>query len=338
MVDTVLLTGISGFIAKHCAVKLLNAGFTVKGSLRTPAREKEVRDAVRPHLTYPALEKNLSFVTLDLTRDDGWAEAANGCAAIVHTASPFPISQPKDESDLIRPAVDGTLRVLGAAKAAGVGRVVLTSSIVSVMQGIHGKTYDEGDWLDPSTPGTTAYAKSKVLAERAAWDFVRDQAPELSLTTINPGFVLGAPLDAEYGSSVGVIKRFLTGKDPMMPAIGFPVVDVTDVAEMHVRALLRPETGAKRYLAASDTMWFSDIGRVLKEAYPKRRIATATAPNFVLRILALFDAELRSILPQLGKVEHINNSRAVSEMGMSFVAPEQAVLASARFLVGHKLV
>lgn len=338
MADTVLLTGITGFIAKHCAVKLLNAGFAVKGSLRTTARETEVRLALRPHLTDQSLEQNLSFVALDLTRDDGWADAAKGCTAIVHTASPFPISQPKNENDLIRPAVEGTLRVLGAAKTARVGRVVLTSSIVSVMQGIQGKTYDEGDWLDPSAPKTTAYAKSKVMAERAAWDFVRDQAPTLSFTTINPGLVLGAPLDAEFGSSVGVIKRFLSGKDPMMPAIGVPVVDVTDVAEMHLRALLRPETGGKRYLAASGTMWFADIGRVLKAAYPKRRIATATAPGFVLRILSLFDTELRSILPQLGKVEHVDNRRAVNEMGMSFIPPEQAVLASARFLVDHKLV
>jgi dihydroflavonol-4-reductase len=338
MTDTVLLTGISGFIAKHCAVRLLNAGYAVRGSLRSPKREEEVRAALRPHLTNPASEAMLSFVTLDLTRDDGWTEAAKGTVAVMHTASPFPVSQPKDENELIRPAVDGTLRVMRAAKAAGVGRVILTSSIVAVMKGVAGKTYDEGDWLDPSAPGTTAYAKSKVLAERAAWDFVKDQAPDIALTTVNPGFVVGPPLDAEYGSSISVVKRFLSGKDPMLPAMAIPTVDVRDVAEMHLRALQRPQTAGKRYLAAADTLWFTDMAKAMKSAFPGRKIPTKTAPAFLIRILSVFDSELRAILPQLGKIEYIDNRQAITEMGMTFIPAKEAVVASARFLVDHKLV
>lgn len=338
MTDTVLLTGISGFIAKHCAVKLLNAGYAVRGSLRSPTRQDEVRTAIRPHLTSPKMEANLDFVSLDLTSDDGWAEAAKGVVAILHTASPFPISQPKDENDLIRPAVDGTLRVMRAAKAAGVNRVILTSSIVSVMQGGGQKTYTEADWLDPNAPGTSAYAKSKVMAERAAWDFVKTDAPGIALTTINPGFVVGPPLDAEYGSSVAVIKRFLSGKDPMMPAIGLPTVDVRDVAEMHLRALQRPDTAGKRYLAAAGSLWFAEMGKAMKAAFPDRRIPTRVAPNFILRVLALFDSELRAILPQLGIIERVDNIRAITEMGMTFIPADQAVIASARYLVDHKLV
>lgn len=338
MTDTVLLTGISGFIAKHCAVKLLNAGYAVRGSLRSPKREAEVRATLRPHLTDAGAEARLSFVTLDLTRDDGWTEAAKGAVAILHTASPFPISQPKDENDLIRPAVDGTLRVMRAAKAAGVNRVILTSSIVSVMQGINGKTYDEGDWLDPDAPGTTAYGKSKVMAERAAWDFVKTDAPDIALTTVNPGFVVGPPLDAEFGSSVGVIRRFLSGKDPMMPAIGIPTVDVRDVAEMHLRALQRSGTAGKRYLAAAGSMWFADMGRAMKAAYPDRRIPTKTAPTFLIRLLALFDSDLKAILPQLGIIEYVDTKLAVKDMDMDFIPADQAVVASARYLIDHKLV
>jgi dihydroflavonol-4-reductase len=338
MTDTVLLTGASGFIAKHCAVLLLNAGYAVRGSLRSANRQDEVRSAIRPHLNSPSLESNLTFVTLDLTRDDGWPDAAAGTVAIIHTASPFPIAQPKNEDDLIRPAVDGTLRVLRAAKTAGVKRVILTSSIAAVLQGVTGKTYDESDWLDPNSPGNTAYAKSKVMAERAAWDFVRDHAPDIALTSINPGFVTGPPLDAEYGSSIGVVKRFLAGKDPMLPAIAIPTVDVRDVAEMHLRALQRPETAGKRYLASSGTLWMTDMAKAMKAEFPARKLPTRTAPSWIVRLMSLFDAELKAILPQLNIIEFINNARARKEMDMTFIPADQAIRASARFLVDHKLV
>jgi dihydroflavonol-4-reductase len=332
MSGTVLLTGISGFIAKHLAVKLLNAGYDLRGTLRRLDRADEVRAAVTPHLTAKA--GALSFIQADLEADAGWADAMAGVVAVVHTASPFPIAQPKDPAQLIRPAVEGTERVLKAAAAAGVERVVLTSSTVAVINEAKPDfMQDEADWCDIHLPSTTPYARSKTLAERSAWEVAKTRG--LKLTTINPGLVLGPPLDEHYGSSLGLIERILKGKDPMLPAFGLPVVDVRDVAEMHLRALQRPETAGKRYLSASGSLAMVDMGRMLKAAYPTRRIPTREAPAFLLRLLALVDPQVRSILPKIGHLERVSNARAVKEMGMEFIAPKAALLAAADWLVRH---
>ena len=330
--DTVLLTGCSGFIAKHVALKLLNAGYHVRGTLRRMDRADEVRAAVAPHLTGGA--GTLTFVQADLEADTGWAEALAGVAAVMHTASPFPIAQPKDPAVLIRPAVEGTERVLKAAAAAGVTRVVLTSSIVAIMnEGKPGVLHDEADWCDITLPSTTPYAKSKTLAERAAWDLAKTLG--MQLTTVNPGLVVGPPLDEHYGSSLGLVERLLKGKDPMLPGIGFPVVDVRDVAEMHLRALQRPETAGIRYISTSGSMTMVDMGRTLKAAYPTRRIATREAPAIMLRLISLFDPLIRAILPKIGQLERTSNARAVKEMGIEFISPKAALLASADWLVKH---
>lgn len=330
--ELVLLTGISGFIAKHVALKLLNAGYAVRGTLRRMDRTDEVRAALAPYLTEHAGE--LTFIQADLESDTGWAEAFRDVTSLVHTASPFPLSQPKDPAQIIRPAVEGTERVLKAAAAAGVTRVVLTSSTVAVINEAKPDTLqDEADWCDVHIPTTTAYAKSKTLAERAAWEIAK--ARGLKLTTINPGFALGPPLDAHYGSSVGLVERILKGRDPMMPPYGLPIVDVRDVAEMHLRALQRPETVGRRYIAASGSMAIVDMGRTLKAAYPTRRIPTREAPQVIVRLLALFDPSVKSILPKLGHLERVSNARAVGELGMEFIAPKAALLASADWLVKH---
>jgi dihydroflavonol-4-reductase len=332
MSETILLTGVSGFIAKHVALKILNAGYAVRGTLRRMDRAEEVRAALAPYLTEHA--GALTFVQADLESDAGWAEAFQGVTALVHTASPFPITQPKDPAVVIRPAVEGTERVLKAAAAAGVTRVVLTSSTVAVLNEAKPDTLqDEADWCDTHLPSTTPYAKSKTLAERAAWEIAK--ARGLKLTTINPGLVLGPPLDEHYGSSLGLVERFLKGRDPMLPSLGFPVVDVRDVAEMHLRALQRPGTEGRRYLAASGSMAFVDMGRTLKAAYPTRRIPTREAPKALVRFLSLFDPQIKSILPKLGHLERVSNARAVKEMGMEFIAPKAALLASADWLVKH---
>jgi dihydroflavonol-4-reductase len=330
--DLVLLTGVSGFIAKHIALKLLNAGHSVRGTLRRMDRADEVRTALAPYLTEHAGE--LTFVQADLESDAGWADAFQGVTALIHTASPFPISQPKDPATVIRPAVEGTERVLKAAAAAGVTRVILTSSTAAILNEAKPDTLqDEADWCDTHLPSTTPYAKSKTLAERAAWEIAK--ARSLKLTTINPGFVLGPPLDEHYGSSLGLVERFLKGRDPMLPSLGFPMVDVRDVAEMHLRALQRPETIGRRYIASAGSMAFVDMGRTLKAAYPTRRIPTREAPKAIVRFLSLFDPQIKSILPKLGHLERVSNARAVKEMGMEFIAPKAALLASADWLVKH---
>jgi dihydroflavonol-4-reductase len=332
MPKTILLTGVSGFIAKHVALKLLNAGYDVRGTVRRLDRGNEVRAAIAPHLTESA--GTLTFVQADLESDAGWAEAMAGVSAVVHTASPFPIAQPKDPQDLIRPAVNGTERVLKAAAAGGIDRVVLTSSTVAVInEAKPDALQDESDWCDVTLPSTTAYAKSKTLAEKAAWDLAK--AKGLKLTTINPGLVLGPPLDEHYGSSLGLVERLLKGKDPMLPSFGFPSVDVRDVAEMHLRALQRPETAGKRYLAAAGTLAMVEMGHIMKETYPTHRIATREAPAFLIRFLSLFDPQIKAILPKIGHLERVSNARAVKEMDMEFIAPKAALMASAEWLVKH---
>ena len=323
---TVLLTGITGFIAKRIALDLLNAGHTVRGSLRSPGRAEEVRAALRPHLADPAALDRLSFVELDLTRDAGWPEAMDGITALIHTASPFPMAPPKNEDDLIRPAVDGTLRALKAAQAAGVSRVVLTSSVVAVEANpkVGRETLTEADWTDPAHPRATAYYRSKTLAERAAWDFAAAH-PEMRLTTINPALVLGAPLDARFGTSLQLIERIMCGKDPMQPDIGFGVVDVADVSAMHVRALDRPGTEGRRYIASGASVTLPEIARHLKARYPARRIATRIAPGVLLRALSLVDPAIRTALPALGVLPRFDTSAARADLGVAFAPWETAV-------------
>jgi dihydroflavonol-4-reductase len=332
MSETVVLTGISGFVAKHIALKVLAAGHNVRGSLRDLSRAGEVRSALAPHIAGSALDR-LSFVQLDLTRDDNWDAAMQGATALIHSASPFPIANPKDENDLIRPAVDGTLRAMTAAHRAGVSRVILTSSVVAIIDTYKRGLQDETDWCNLEAPGTTAYAKSKTLAERAAWDFSTQHG--MALTTINPGFVVGPPLDGHYGSSISVVARLLRGRDPMLPMISFTCVDVRDVAEAHLRALERPETAGRRIPCTAGMMSMPDMARVLKAAYPARRITRRVAPKFVLRLMAVFDPDIRAIIPSLGQAHHVSNARARKDLEMRFVSAEGALRASAEWLVAN---
>lgn len=330
MASTILLTGITGFIARHCAVAVLNAGYSVRATLRDPAKGDALRADLRPHLTDPAALDRLSLHRADLTSDTGWTEAASGADVLVHTASPFPIAQPKNPEEVIRPAVDGTLRALRAAHAVGIRRAVLTSSCVAILQDGRRSEHDEGDWCDPDSPTATPYARSKTLAERAGWEFTR--ANGMALTTVNPGLVLGPPIGTEAGSSVGVIGRLLAAKDPMQPPIGLPVVDVRDVAQMHLKAVQDPALAGSRFIASAGSLSFAEMARILRQAYPDRRIAQQVAPQWMVRLLALFDPEVRSILPKLGYVETVSNARAVERMGIRFIPPAEALLATARWL------
>jgi len=341
MTKTVLITGASGFIGKHIVLQLLEAGYNVRGSVRNQAKAEEVRAAIKVHLKdQKNLAKRLSFVELDLTSDKGWDEALAGVDALLHTASPFPLSQPKNEDDLIRPAVDGTLRALNAAQKAGVHRVVLTSSVAAVYAQKtipDDATYNEDNWTDLNSPAASAYVKSKTLAERAAWDFV-GKNPEMKLTTINPCLVLGPPLDKNIGSSLELVQRVLQGKDPALPALCLEVVDVRDIAKMHVAALTSPDSEGKRVIGSSGDMWFRDMARLLKAAHPDRKITTRQAPNWFIRLYALLDPAVGQIVAILGKHLVTDNSRARAVLGVEFIAAEEATTAAADFLVENKLV
>lgn len=331
MTQTVLLTGITGFIAKHVALDLLKQGYAVRGSLRSRSREDEVRSALRPHLDDESGLERLSFVELDLLEEDGWAAAMEGVDALMHTASPFPGGEPKDEMDLIRPAVEGTRRALRAAQVAGVKQVVLTSSCVAIYQKdlTDGQTLTEEDWSDPDHSSIGAYGKSKTLAEKAAWDFVAEH-PEMTLTTINPGLVVGPPLDDKYGTSLQVIDQFLSGGLPGIPDVTFPIVDVRDVSRAHVAALSEPSVAGKRVMLAESFVPMARIAEVLREAYPDAKVPSRRIPTFVVRIGSLFSSQMRSMRPLLGKTIHAGNDRARALLGGSFEDRDASLLASAK--------
>jgi dihydroflavonol-4-reductase len=338
----VLITGASGYIGKHITLQVLNQGYEVRASVRNLAKSAEVRDAVRPHLIDSSnLDSRLTFVELDLEKDYGWDAALQGIDVLMHTASPFPLASPKDENDLIRPAVDGTLRALKAAKSSGVKRVILTSS----MAAIYGRElstgvseYDETMWTDVTHPvGRGAYTKSKTLAEKAAWDYIKSDAPEIALTTINPVLVLGAPLDKNFGSSISVVERILKGSDPMLPDLKFAIVDVRDVAKMHVDAIKIEETKGERILSSSETKSFVEIAKYLKSIYPQSKVKTTQAPTAIIKLLSIFDGTIKTILPQLGKPMKINNAKAKRLMGMNFIPVEVTLRDSADYLIKNGL-
>lgn len=334
----VLLTGASGYIAKHIAVDLLNSGYQVRASVRSLGRSAEIVNAVTPHLKDASdLEARLTFVELDLLSDSGWSAALAGVDALLHTASPFPLVQPKSEEDLIRPAVDGTRRALKAAHAAGVKRVVLTSSIVSIYGGQPtGTVLDETLWTDVQNPSVNSYAKSKTLAEQAAWELA--ESCNLELTTINPGVVVGAPLDKHFGSSISIVERLLNRKDPVLPQLTFAFVDVKDVARLHVAALENEKTIGQRYLATSDSLSFLEVNTALQQAIPNRKFVTRVAPNLLIKLVGVFDKTVQSTIPMLGKPMLTSNAKAETDFGLRFRSAKESIIESAEYLITEGLV
>lgn len=323
---TILLTGITGFIAKRIAIEALNRGYAVRGSLRSPGRAAEVRAAVAAHVADEAALERLSFTELDLMSDVGWDGALEGVDALIHTASPFPLSAPKTEDDLIRPAVEGTRRALGAAVRAGVERVVLTSSVAAVESTDipPGAAYTEANWTEPDHRRATAYIRSKTLAERAAWE-IAEANPGLKLTAINPPLVAGTPADGHYGTSLRIVESILTGGFPMLPRFGIGLVDVADVAEAHVTALERDASIGRRFIVSSGSMWMAEIAGHLAARYPERKISLRVAPDLMVKAVALFDRAAAQIGPSLGHKPVLDSSAAREVLGIGFVPMETAL-------------
>lgn len=335
----ILVTGISGFIAKHCAVELLTHGYRVRGTVRSLAKVDNVRTTLAKHCDVSRLE----FVEADLESDKGWDEATKGVYGVLHVASPFPVTQPKDEDELIRPAVDGTMRVLQAAIANKVQRFVQTSSSVAVMYG-HAKDrtapFTEDDWSNIDGVGITAYAKSKTLAERAARDFIAKTNPDLHFSTINPGFVLGPLLDRDMGTSGQVIQMFMKGKYPGCPRLSFAAVDVRDIGKMHRLALETAEPSGGRYIGVSETAWFIDMMRPIKAKLGSaaRKVPSRELPNFMIKLIGIFDPAARSVVPELGHFSRVDNSRTRKALGIEFIPVSESAPAMAQSLVANGLV
>ncbi|MGL4256787.1 MAG: NAD-dependent epimerase/dehydratase family protein, partial [Microbacterium sp.] len=326
--NPVLVTGASGFIAKHIVRELLESDRTVRAAVRSPARRAQL-EALFPDAT-------LEFVTLDLTADEGWDAALVGVDALIHTASPFPSAPPKDPQDLIRPAVDGTVRALRAAQSAGVTRVVMTSTCGAIykpagQQWSRVKTRE--DWTDPTGPKTTPYEASKTLAEQAAWRFAAEH-PEMRLTTINPGMVFGPAMDEHYGSSLGLVEQLVTGRMPMYPRLDMPVVDVRDVARMHVRALADDGSAGQRFPGNAGALSVPEMAGILAAAYPARPgLSGRVAPDWLVRTMATFVPLMRTAAKGLGLNAEVDGTDAPRQFGFDYIPSRDALLASAEFLL-----
>jgi dihydroflavonol-4-reductase len=334
--ELVLVTGGSGFVGSHVIIQLLNAGYQVRTTVRSLKREGEVREMLR--VGGVEAGDRLSFAEADLTSDAGWAEAVAGCTYVHHVASPFPPAIPKHEDEVIVPARDGALRVLKAARDAGVKRVVLTSSYAAIGYGQPEQKapFDETNWTNPDGDDVRAYTKSKTLAERAAWDFIAREGGALELSVVNPVAVLGPALAPDYSTSIMLIQRLMDGAMPGCPRLYFGIVDVRDVADMHMRCMTNPAAKGERFLAlAGEFLSIAQIGRILKRnlGSAAKRVPTLELPDFLIRMAARNDPAVQQILPELGKRKDGTNAKAKRVLGWAPRSNEEATVATAESLI-----
>lgn len=338
--ELVLVTGGSGFLGSHCIVKLLEKGYRVRTTVRRPEREAELRKLLA---NAGADASKLEFAIADLSADAGWREAAAGCAFVLHVASPFPEKQPANEDELIVPARDGTLRVLRAARDAGVRRVVLTSSFAAI--GYQGtpkqEPFTEADWTDV-TADITPYVKSKTVAERAAWDFVRTDGAGLELTVINPVGIFGPLLGPDYPASIASVRSMLEGRVPFLPRLMFGVVDVRDVADLHIAAMTAPAAAGQRFIAvAGNFMTVKEIAQALKHGLGPgaSRVSTRVLPDWVVRIAGLFSSTARQAgKAELGRTKNASSEKARRLLGWQPRSRDEAIVASGRSLIDRGLL
>ena len=341
--ELVLVTGGSGFIGAHCILRLLHEGYHVRTTVRAHGREADVRAQLEQGGATSEQAASVEFVAADLLSDEGWPQAVDSATYVLHVASPFPEIQPKDENELIVPAREGALRVLRAARDGGIARVVQTSSFAAIGHGRPpaGRPFTEEDWTDPNAPGVQPYAKSKTLAERAAWDFVhRGALPELAV--VNPVGVLGPVLGPDMSSSIRLVKALMDGQTSRgAPRLSFNVVDVRDVADLHVRAMTDPAAGGERFLAVADgPVSMKDVADVLRRRMgtAASRVPTRVLPDWQLRLAALFSRQVRDIVPDLGVVRAASNEKARRLLGWEPRSNEEAIVATAESLVRLGLV
>ncbi|MCP1644907.1 dihydroflavonol-4-reductase [Pseudomonas citronellolis] len=333
--ERVLVTGGTGFIAQHCILALLRGGYRVRTTVRSLVRETEVRANLREGGI--DCGDQLSFVTADLEQDTGWAEAVVGCRYVLHGASPTPTGLHASEDDWVRPAVAGNLRVLRAARDAGVTRVVLTSAFGAICagRGEMQRPFDETDWSDLSASNVWLYQKSKTLSERAAWDFIVREGNGLELSAVNPTAVLGPVLGPDYSHSVRSITNMLDGQSGC-PKINCGFVDVRDVADLHVLAMTHPAAKGERFLAiAGESLWMIDVAKVLRRrmGVSARKVPTWELPNWLVRLAALRNPGLKGIATLLGRNMNATSEKAIRLLGWTPRSSEEAIVASAESLI-----
>lgn len=340
MADLVLLTGISGFLGGHVGLALLKAGYRVRGSVRDPGRTETVRDSLA---AAGGDVTRLEFTALDLNSDAGWREAMRGVRFLQHTASPFVTRMPRDRSEMIRPAVEGTRRALEAALASQVERVVLTSSMAAAAYGhdaARTAPFGPGDWTNLEGRHISAYVESKTRAERQAWTLMDGAGRHDDLAVINPNFILGPLLDDDAGTSAALIRRLMDGSVPMTARFYFPVVDARDVAEAHVRAMTSPLAGGHRFPMGGRPMPFVEVAEIIRQAMPEfsSRLPTRVAPDWLVKLFGFIDADMRGNAGEVGVIRATDAREGEKLLGHPLIAPEEAILATARDLVARGLV
>jgi dihydroflavonol-4-reductase len=339
--STVLVTGGTGFLGSWCIATLLERGYRVRTTVRDAAREGDVR-AMLAAAGAGERDDALTVLVADLTSDAGWPEAVAGCAYVLHVASPFPPSQPRDPDELIVPARDGARRVLAAALDAGVERIVLTSSVAAVRNGgppRNGTAYTEDDWTDGGNESLTPYTRSKTIAERAAWDLVGETGATDRLAVVNPGAIIGPVLNDDTSYSLQTIERLLRG-GPGVPRLGFALVDVRDVADLEIRAMTDPGAGGQRFIATTQFMWMAEAGEVLRNRLGERasKVPTRTVPDLAVRVLALFDSGIRSAIGGLGKRTEFSSDKARETLGWAPRPMDDTITETAESLFAQGVV
>ena len=334
-----LVTGGSGYVAGYCVAQLLNDGWSVRTTVRSAAKTKAVRASIG---NIAAKASEIEFVEADLNSDAGWGEAVVGAKYVLHVASPVPVTDPKNDEELIRPARDGTLRVLKAARDAGVKRVVMTSSISAIIfgRGVREKPFTEEDWTDETNRrDTSPYDRAKTIAERAAWAWLAAEGGGLELVTVNPGLVLGPVLGSDYSASIEAIKKLLDGSIPALPRFGFNVVDVRDIARLHLLAMTTPEAAGERFIGSGDFYWMSDVAKMLKQGLgdQAKKVPSIPVPDLVARMAALFDPIVRGRLYELGKRRPVSSEKARRVLGWTPRPITETVLDTARSLQASDL-
>jgi len=332
--ETVLVTGGSGYIGGWCVAGLLQKGYVVRTTVRDLSKEAAVRASLEK-ITDPG--NRLAFYAANLTADAGWDEAVDGCDYVLHVASPIAVAEPKDPNDLIVPAREGAKRAVGAAIKAGVKRVVLTSSVAATNKAAVAGDWvsDETIWTDPAAPKVSAYGQSKTLAERAAWEMIKASSGKTTLATVNPALVLGPVTSDDFSQSVQVVERLLSGRVPGLPRLGFNVVDVRDVADLHFRAMTDPKAANERFIAAGTFAWMGDLAGLLRERLGEgaSKVPTRKVPDFVIRLAGLFDKDLGAVTPGLGRRHDFSSQKAQSLLGWKPRPLEETILDCAKSLI-----
>ena len=339
MTNKVLLTGISGWIAKHIAIELLNSGYEVLGTVRNQNLLEKTKKTLSEYVS----TDKLSFVELDLLKDEGWNEAAKGCKYIIHTASPYPMKSSRNREALVPAAKGGTLRVLNAGIEANVEKIILTSSIVAMFKKpnrTNPYTFGESDWTDTDWSGSNDYATSKTKAEQAAWELMESKGLKDKLTVINPGGVFGDALDKKTNTSTSYVELFLKGKYPMAPNFGILISDVKDVARAHVLSIKNPKVNGRRLIIGSEVKKMLEVSKIMAEAFPKyaKKLPKKEMPNFMVKLISYLDSSVKIMLPDLGILMQTDTSYSEDLLGMKFKPAKESIVDSGNSVIRLGLV